>query len=720
MPAPYKRRKTHREDAGGASAHGGRKHGRQQLRTVSRTSRRDQEVPDEEPKESSSEEEEVGEEESKPTSSEHDKLQSYNALLTLLAADHKEPTGKKPIGKKREEEETQAGDEDHNDEDDEEEEGEIAGVNFEQEDDEINEEAGSDVEEDGQVTDPFEAHFNKVSESYIEEEEKLIKEKSKWTIEKRNKFEELLYTSIYQSPPGKALGDVKKSFSNLKDYNLKQRILNAYERVNHNTDLSKIDRELANNMFNYQDINFPYKNYQNKSYQQLYVTHALNHVFKTRDRILKNNEKLHNYQQSLKEGKITSGQEPEYKDQGFTRPKVLILLPTRNVCYDIVNLFIKLLGSEQQENKRKFQNQFYSNELPPETKPDDFRETFKGNNNDFFSIGLKFTRKSIKLYSTFYASDIILASPIGLSMILENPDKRKREYDFLSSIEILIMDKCNSIEMQNWDHVSTVLKYINKIPKDFHDADFSRIRMWSINEQSKYLRQNLIFSEYLTPNINNLMTTKCFNLAGKCKYKPIVNSSNCIMNSIGLQVKQIYQRFDGGSSPISNPESRFKFFINSILPNLTKSMSYDDGLLIYIASYYDYLRIKNYMKTSTKFTFESIDEYSSRSKLSRTRAHFQQGKIKILLYTERLHHFRRFEIGGVKNILVYELPSNPIFYKELVRFIGKSVFKNEADLDLSFIKILFSKWDAVSLERIVGSERAPILCNSVNEMFEFR
>lgn len=420
----------------------------------------------------------------------------------------------------------------------------------------------------------------------------------------------------------------------------------------------------------------------------------------------------------MKKGK-TNIEEPELRDQGFTRPKVLILLPTRNACYEIVELLIKLCGSEQQENRKKFNKQFSSKETPPDSKPEDFKHSFKGNNNDFFCIGVKFTRKSLKLYSSFYSSDIIIASPIGLSMILENPDKKKRQYDFLSSIEVLVVDRANQIEMQNWDHVNTVFKYLNKIPKDFHDADFSRIRMWSINDQANLLRQNLVFSEFSTPNINNIVSSKSLNLSGKLRFKPVTTSKNCIMNSIGLKLKQIFQRFES-SSPMTDPESRFKFFINSVLPSLTRSTSYDDGLLIFIPSYYDYLRIKNYMKTSTKFTFASIDEYTSQSKLSRNRQQFASGKIKIMLYTERLHHFRRFEINGVKNLLMYGLPSNPIFYKELVRFIGKSVFREIADLDLSFIKILYSKWDAVALERIVGNERAPVLCNSVNEMYEFR
>lgn len=441
--------------------------------------------------------------------------------------------------------------------------------------------------------------------------------------------------------------------------------------------------------------------------------HALNHIYKTRDRILKNTTKLHVHKES------SNDEDLEFRDQGFTRPKVLIMLPTRNSCYEVVEQLIKLSGTDQQENKKKFNDQFYAKAAPPNNKPEDFKDAFKGNNSDFFCIGLKMTRKSLKLYSSFYSSDIILASPIGLSMILENPDKKKRQYDFLSSIEVLIVDKSNQIEMQNWDHVNTVMNYINKVPKEFHDADFSRIRMWSINDQARLLRQTLVFCEYLTPSINNLVSSKSFNLSGKVKFKPIINSEKSMMNSIGLKIKQIFQRFESGS-PVQDPDARFKFFINTILPSLLKTSSYEDGIMIFIPSYFDYLRVKNYLKTSTKFDFGSIDEYTSQSKLTRTRQGFASGKIKLILYTERLHYFRRYEISGVKTLIMYGLPSNPLFYKELIRFIGKSVFKEECELDLALVKILFSKWDAVNLEKIVGNERAPILCNSMNELYEFR
>lgn len=675
----------------------GRKHGRKQMRTVTRTTRR---------KENHEQSEELVEEDVSADEQPEvkrakvdDREQSYNALLTLLKTDHPEEKKKAKASQKVNDEE------------------ELAGLNLDAEEDEDDGYSSDEHEDAGH--DPFERHFNLVSDEYMDAQDKLVrKEKQKWTVAEKSTNKDLRYTSVVQLPPGKSLS-AEKAKSGLTGYSTKRRIAFAYERQYHTTEFSKHDKPLAHAAFNYRDVLYPYVKHANTSYQKIYVTHILNHIFKTRDRVLKNNEKLHNYQAALKDGTAGATDEPEFRDQGFTRPKVLVLLPTRQACYDVVLLLIKLSGAEQQENRKKFSSQFNSDHVPPETKPKDFIEAFKGNNNDFFSIGVKFTRKAVKLYSSFYSSDIIFASPIGLSMILENPDKRKRQYDFLSSIEVLVIDKANHIEMQNWDHVNTVLKYTNMIPKEFHDADFSRIRMWAINDQAPLLRQNLVFCEYATPAINNLISSKSFNLAGKAKFKPIITSETCMMNSIGLKIKQIFQRYDGGANPAINVELRFKYFTNTVLPSLSKTLSYEDGLLIYIPSYFDYLRVKDHMKSS-KFTFEAIDEYSSHSKVSRTRTLFLQGKIKVMLYTERLHHFRRYDIAGVKNVLVYGVPTNPLFYKELVQFVGKSIYKGQADMDLSFIKILFSKWDAAALERVVGGERAPILCNSVNEMHEFR
>ncbi|MCH0628863.1 hypothetical protein JNB11_02625 [Kocuria palustris] len=630
-----------------------------------------------------------------PSEDEDEGDMAYQALVTILKLEHKEP---KPKSTKKQAKGEEEDDDDEDDEENAEEESdeELAGENLAENDDDDNEEeedeeeiGGIDDEEDAQ--DPFESHFNASSEEFVAKAAEDVK--NKWRLAKKTKVKN--YTILENLPP---LEKPLPIVPNPEKF-LKQRVKLAVDYLMEND-------PLVEPMLNYQDINYAYKSHTNLKYRRLYATHCVNHVYKTRDRILKNTERLH------------ANEDLEVRDQGFTRPKVLIVLPTRNAAYETIEQLIKFLGVDQVENHKRFLTQFHSTEKVPETKPNDFKDAFKGNLNDFFCIGLKFTRKAVKLYSAFYSADIIVASAIGLARILENPDKTKRQYDFLSSIEVLVIDRANHIEMQNWDNVQTILKYINKIPKEFHNADFSRIRMWSINDQAALFRQTLVFSEFTTPAINNVITTKLKNLAGKIRFKPVITEANCIMNSVALRIHQKFTRFPL-PSPQEDPDARFKHFTNAVLPNIFKTSSYEDGILIFIPLYFDYLRVKKHMKDNTRILFVALDEYLDQLSQDRARYQFNLGKAKVMLYTERFHHFHRFEILGVKLVFLYGLPLNPLFYNELLRCMGKMVFKERAEAELCILRAMYSKWDTPALERIVGSERAAVMING-NELYEFK
>lgn len=112
----------------------------------------------------------------------------------------------------------------------------------------------------------------------------------------------------------------------------------------------------------------------------------------------------------------------EERDQGFTRPKVLILTPFRDSALKVVNTLLDLCSSQQKttvDNKKRFKDEFSEeDEEDNPLKPEEWKDTFQGNIDDCFRVGLKFTRKSVKLFADFYSSDILVASPLGLRIII--------------------------------------------------------------------------------------------------------------------------------------------------------------------------------------------------------------------------------------------------------------------------------------------------------------
>lgn len=656
---------------------------------------------------------------------EEEKGKAYEALMTLLTAENEEEEEEEEEKKKEEEDVDVDERKDQDDDEENENEEQIAGLVTKEEaqsDEELDEEV--DSEEDDDNEDPFEYHFAHSDEKYLTQSIKSLGVKPRWKNTKRE-FE--THSCITSTPPIPEESDVKlpktPTSHSLVNYKIKQKVLESFLLKDGNAEVvdnSEIFQMLLDPVLSYQDVLYPYNTFEKvEDYRKLYTLHAVNHVLKTRDRVIKNNTKLSIQKEKIKNGEMKIEDEQEFRDQGFTRPRILVLLPSRNQCYKVVMEMIAYAKMEQIENFKRFKSEFLEEELEiPENKPDDFKALFEGNTNDFFCLGLKFTRKSAKLYASFFTADIVFASPIGLQMILENPDKKKRQTDFLSSIEMFIVDQAHAIEMQNWDHILTILKHLNQIPKELHDTDFSRVRMWNIEDQAKYFTQSLIFTEYNTPNVNNLLS-RSSNIYGKHRFRSIVPIKESGMFKMGLKIKQIFTRFNS-VSPFEEPDERFNHFKSVIAPSLSKSTTYEDGLLLYIPSYTDFVRIKNYLTNKTSLSFCDVNEYSSTRELNRNRMFFQQGRRKIMLYTERLHHFRRFALRGVKNIIMYGVPSNPKFYDEIVSSIARSVYDETADFNISSVRVLYSKWDAMALERVVGSERAPVLTHGQNEFYEFR
>lgn len=212
------------------------------------------------------------------------------------------------------------------------------------------------------------------------------------------------------------------------------------------------------------------------------------------------------------------------------------------------------------------------------------------------------------MFADFYSSDIIIASPLGLRTIIGAEGEAQRDYDFLASIELLILDQTELFYMQNWDHFIHILNHLHLQPKDSHGTDFSRVRTWSLNGWAKYYRQTLIFSSIVIPEINSIFNKKCNNYAGKIKISNPVDFGS--IGQVVVQIPHVFHKFEAPNAQDAI-EARFDFFIKKILTLQRDSLM--KQTVIFVSSYFDFVRLRNYFKKE-ELSFVQICEYSKVSK----------------------------------------------------------------------------------------------------------
>lgn len=67
-----------------------------------------------------------------------------------------------------------------------------------------------------------------------------------------------------------------------------------------------------------------------------------------------------------------------------------------------------------------------------------------------------------------------------------------------------------------------LMNHMNLLPLDSHGVDFSRVRMWSLNNWSRYYRQTLLFGALQDAQINSLFNRHCTNAQGQVSPMPSV------------------------------------------------------------------------------------------------------------------------------------------------------------------------------------------------------
>ncbi|GJQ14881.1 hypothetical protein GpartN1_g6672.t1 [Galdieria partita] len=438
---------------------------------------------------------------------------------------------------------------------------------------------------------------------------------------------------------------------------------------------------------------------QSKLVRPIYLAHVITYIFRCRQRIVRNNK----IQQSMEPSCLLS---EELKDQGFTRPRVLILLPMRNFAYDVVSMLLELLKDRSIKNYERFEREFYEEKSSIGLKPLDYNQLFQGNTDDDFMMGIKMGT-SIKLLSDYYHSDMIVASPLGLRRWIEREDweqvPKHSGADLLSNIEICIVDGADVMDMQNWEHVRFLFERMNQLPKRLHGTDICRVTQRVLEEKSKYYRQTIFVTHYVFHHLLSLFRTHCHNMEGKARYIPyhlgIVSHKN--WKEEGMSIRQTLERIPPTNSIKDSIVARYEFFTEKVL---TRYSIHKKQTLIFIPSYFDYIQIRNlfYQKQKAgELTFETLCEYSSEKHIAQVKKdHSRQ----FYLMTERFYFYHRETLVDISNLIFYQLPEHGLFYEELIRSLENAPW-------IPNVLVLYDDWDALSLERIVGTMEAHHILN---------
>ncbi|NWR03499.1 DIEXF factor, partial [Paradoxornis webbianus] len=578
------------------------------------------------------------------------------------------------------------------------------------------EEESGDCNADRTDSNPFKQHMDKeLEEKEIEKMTTLPKtsSQSQWP-----RLGQLIFSSTLEKH--KTLKADKEV--DVKQLHLHKPLESTWPKVNKpflsagdkptDSSFTPLQRELFCIMNSYRDLFYPERKAltNGEEIRHTYCLHALNHVLKANAQVLSNNAK----RRDRKPGADTD----DHRDQGLTRPKVLMIVPFRECALRIVHVLISLLEVNDKKkievsNKKRFKGEFGSDpeEKPPNLKrPEDYEAVFAGNIDDHFRIGVAILQKSMRLYAPFYSSDIIIASPLGIRTVIGAEGEKKRDFDFLSSIEILIIDQADIYLMQNWEHVLHLMKHINLLPLDSHGVDFSRVRMLNLNNWCKYYRQTLLFSALQDPQINSVFNKHCFNYAGQVAIRNVPLTGS--ISHVVVQLPHVFRRLEA-DSVTSVIDARFQFFIDKVLPEYRDAIM--SHTLIYVPSYFDYVRLRNYFKKED-LNFTHICEYTKKAAVCRARRFFLKGEKQFLLFTERFHFYKRYTIKGIRNLIFYELPTYSHFYSEICNMLKAT----DSGVDATWTcTVLYSKYDAQKLAAVVGIDRTAQMLQSKKNVHLF-
>ena len=518
--------------------------------------------------------------------------------------------------------------------------------------------------------------------------------------------------------------EIRKNLMKIYLFHILNHLMKRKEEIELNDNIDKIINTIV--MTDIQKINKELFRSHESEFLLEYYTKHVNLKTKLDDSF--NNKEFITYHKEIKNSyeNLENKDDINIKDQGFTSPKVLILVPYKKHAKIIMEQLVKLFSNENWKgitNKKKFMDEY--------SEFDSMDDCFR------LGINVSFFENKMKLYTPFDESDIIIASPLGLKLAKPSDNdksfKNSKVYDFLSSIEIFLMDFSEVFIYQNLEHLNEILSFLNKPPKNNQNiVDINRIKENYANNFGEYLRQNIIISQFKCIDIDVAINDICKNINGKILLNgPYENQITLLknefeekyrmLNSDNYEIRYEFKILRDLKKNEEDFEEKFNYFTKNIWQNLYES--FEKHTIIFVSSTFDYMILKSFFKKKSKSVC-FISEDTDKRDWQRNRLFFEQGKYKFLLYDERAHVYKKINLKFAKNIFFYSLPEDPMIFNEMIHLIDPVNYnqnlekynyeskQNEIQKYGSVIALV-TPVEKYNLEKILGDDSKKIIKNKL-------
>ena len=518
--------------------------------------------------------------------------------------------------------------------------------------------------------------------------------------------------------------EIRKNLMKIYLFHILNHLMKRKEEIELNDNIDKIINTIV--MTDNQKINKELFRSHESEFLLEYYTKHVNPKTKLDDSF--NNKEFITYHKEIKNSyeNLENKDDINIKDQGFTSPKVLILVPYKKHAKIIMEQLIKLFSNENWKgitNKKKFLDEY--------SEFDSMDDCFR------LGINVSFFENKMKLYTPFDESDIIIASPLGLKLAKPSDNdksfKNSKVYDFLSSIEIFLMDFSEVFIYQNLEHLNEILSFLNKPPKNNQNiVDINRIKENYANNFGEYLRQNIIISQFKCIDIDVAINDICKNINGKILLNgPYENQITLLknefeekyrmLNSDNYEIRYEFKILRDLKKNEEDFEEKFNYFTKNIWQNLYES--FEKHTIIFVSSTFDYMILKSFFKKKSKSVC-FISEDTDKRDWQRNRLFFEQGKYKFLLYDERAHFYKKINLKFAKNIFFYSLPEAPKIFNEMIHLIDpvnynqnleKYNYENKQNEIQKYGSViaLVTPVEKYNLQKILGEEAKKIIKNKL-------